>query len=205
MSISMIELVMALLTGMLLGIGLYWFLYRAKVNKATTLNHELEKRDQELSEIREQLQHMVQRDRDMSDYKTKVDDHFVETAALINQMTQSYKAVYDHLEKGAIALVGKENLQKRLSNVQAQPVKLEYIGLGSQADPPEVGYVVVTEQPLPEHEALQQRLAEALHVAPQDVPETLHNVMTEAMAKAVEQVLKEFDIAVSLKPTPELF
>jgi uncharacterized protein len=205
MSISMIELVMALLVGMLLGIGLYWWMYQARVNKAKTLDRELERREQELSEVREQLQHMVQRDRETSDYKSKVDDHFVETAALINQMTQSYKAVYDHLEKGAISLVGKENLQKRLANVQAQPVKLEYIGLSSQTDSPEVGYVVVVEQTLPENEALQQRLAEALDVTTQDVPEALHNVMTEAMAKNVEKILREFDIEASLKPMPELF
>jgi uncharacterized membrane-anchored protein YhcB (DUF1043 family) len=205
MSISMIELVMALLVGMLLGIGLYWWMYQARVNKAKTLDRELERREQELSEVREQLQHMVQRDRETSDYKSKVDDHFVETAALINQMTQSYKAVYDHLEKGAISLVGKENLQKRLANVQAQPVKLEYIGLSSQTDLPEVGYVVVVEQTLPENEALQQRLAEALDVTTQDVPEALHNVMTEAMAKNVEKILREFDIEASLKPMPELF
>jgi uncharacterized membrane-anchored protein YhcB (DUF1043 family) len=205
MSISTIELVMTLLAGMLLGIGLYWWMYQARVNKAKTLDRELERRDQELSEVREQLQHMVQRDRDMSDYKHKVDDHFVETAALINQMTQSYKAVYDHLEKGAMSLVGKETLQKRLSNVQAEPVKLEYIGLSSQTAAPEVGYIVVIEQALPENEALQQRLAEALQVATQDVPEALNNVLTEAVAKEVEQILGEFEIKVSRKPTPELF
>jgi uncharacterized membrane-anchored protein YhcB (DUF1043 family) len=205
MSISTIELVMALLVGMLLGIGLYWWMYQARVNKGKTLDRELERRDQELSEVREQLQHMVQRDRDMSDYKHKVDDHFVETAALINQMTQSYKAVYDHLEKGAMSLVGKETLQKRLSNVQAEPVRLEYIGLSSQTAAPEVGYIVVMEQALPENEALQQRLAEVLQVATQDVPEALNNVMTEAVSKEVEQILGEFDIAASRKPTPELF
>ena len=205
MSISTIELLMAVLAGMLVGIGLYWLIYRSRFGKAENLSKELLRRDEELSEAREQLQHMVQRDREMSGYKSQVDDHFVETAALINQMTQSYKAVYDHLEKGAVSLVGKENMQKRLGNIRSEPVKLEYIGLGSQPEVEPEGYVLVLEQDLPENEQLLGKLAEALEVSPQDVIETLHGVMPQAMAQRLEQILREHGILVSLRTTPELF
>ncbi len=207
MSISMIEILIAALLGVLLGIGLYWLMYRSRFSKAEGLNKELEQRNQELSEVREQLQHMVQRDRDQSDYKSKVDDHFVETAALINQMTQSYKAVYDHLEKGAFSLVGKETLQERLGDIQSEPVRLEYIGLGStqSAEAREIGYVLVLEQDLPENEQLLKQLAEALGVSLQDIPEALHSVLTQPVAQRLEQILHDHSVSASVKPTTELF
>jgi uncharacterized membrane-anchored protein YhcB (DUF1043 family) len=204
MSISLIELLMAVLAGMLVGIGLYWLMYRRRLSKAESLSKELLRRDQELLETREQLQHMVQRDREVSDYKGKVDDHFVETAALINQMTQSYKAVYDHLEKGAVSLVGRENLQKRLANIRSEPVKLEYIGLGTGQREDAVGYVLVLEQDLPEDEGLHQQLSEVLQVSPQEVSESLNTVMSQSTAKKLEKLLQDYGISVTLRPTPEL-
>jgi hypothetical protein len=57
-----------------------------------------------------------------------VTEHFVKTAHLVNELTHSYKAVYDHLEKGAYTLVGSETLHQRLEKVEAEPVMLEYLG-----------------------------------------------------------------------------
>jgi uncharacterized membrane-anchored protein YhcB (DUF1043 family) len=205
MQTNYIEIVMALLVGVLLGMLISRLSSRNK-SKVEPLTKELEQRNQELLQIKEQLQHMVQRDREMSGYKSQVDDHFVETAALINQMTQSYKAVYDHLEKGAVALVGRENLQKRLGNIRSEPVKLEYIGLSHQdTETEQPGYVVVLEQALPENEQLLEKLAKALEVLPQDVAEALNGVMSQAMAKRLEQILHEYGISVGLRTTPELF
>ncbi|HEX7021609.1 MAG TPA: DUF1043 family protein [Trueperaceae bacterium] len=61
-------------------------------------------------------------------YREDVTTHFVQTADLINNLTQSYKAVYDHLERGAFALVGEERLREELEAVEAEPVMLEYLG-----------------------------------------------------------------------------
>lgn len=61
-------------------------------------------------------------------YREEVSDHFIKTADLVNNLTHSYRAVYEHLEGGAYQLVGEETLQKRLANVDAEPVMLEYIG-----------------------------------------------------------------------------
>ena len=205
MQINYIQMTIALAVGLLLGILISRLILRNKLSKSNSLDKDLEQRNQELSEAREQLQHMVQRDREMSGYKSSVDDHFVETAALINQMTQSYKAVYDHLEKGAVALVGRENLQKRLGNIRAEPVKLEYIGLGSHQDTEPPGYVVVLGQALPENEKLLEKLAEVLEILPQDVAEALNGVMSQVTAKRLEQILREYGVGVGLKTTPELF
>lgn len=66
--------------------------------------------------------------REMESYREEVGEHFVETAALVNSLTQTYKAVYDHLESGAYRLVGETELRARLEDVDAEPVMLEYIG-----------------------------------------------------------------------------
>lgn len=65
---------------------------------------------------------------ELQQYREEVSDHFVKTADLVNNLTHSYRAVYEHLEGGAYQLVGEETLQKRLANVDAEPVMLEYIG-----------------------------------------------------------------------------
>jgi uncharacterized membrane-anchored protein YhcB (DUF1043 family) len=65
---------------------------------------------------------------ELDGYKQNVSEHFVQTAELVNELTRSYKAVYDHLEQGAYRLVGEEALRRQLADVDAEPVKLEYIG-----------------------------------------------------------------------------
>jgi uncharacterized membrane-anchored protein YhcB (DUF1043 family) len=70
---------------------------------------------------------------ELEEYREEVTEHFVETAQLVNNLTRSYKAVYDHLEHGAYRLVGDEKLRKELGYVESEPVKLEYIGRRKQS------------------------------------------------------------------------
>jgi uncharacterized membrane-anchored protein YhcB (DUF1043 family) len=46
---------------------------------------------EELSELRERF----------SDYRDQVTQHFMRTSELVQEMTQSYRAVYEHLATGA--------------------------------------------------------------------------------------------------------
>lgn len=71
---------------------------------------------------------------ELDEYRLEVKEHFVQTAELVNNLTRSYKAVYDHLESGAYGLVGNEALHKELGNVEEEPIKLEYIGSRSPAE-----------------------------------------------------------------------
>lgn len=64
-------------------------------------------------------------------FKTEVTDHFVETARLINQLTDSYKAVFDHLSEGADQLVEPDTLRERLPAVSDKEVRLKRIGAGA--------------------------------------------------------------------------
>lgn len=107
MEINWLFAIIALVIGLLIGFGIATF----------------RRRDPESNEAK------VERlDSELKAYREEVSDHFVKTAALVNNLTQSYKEVYDHLEGGAYKLVDDQVLQEQLGMVDAEPVMLEYIG-----------------------------------------------------------------------------
>lgn len=55
-------------------------------------------------------------------------DHFVTTANLVNDMTDSYKAVFDHLNEGANKLVDSTELRQRLPHEDRGVITLSRIG-----------------------------------------------------------------------------
>ena len=61
-------------------------------------------------------------------FRDEVNEHFVQTAELINQLTDSYKAVFDHLSDGAEKLVAPEVIRERLPEVGDEEVRLKRIG-----------------------------------------------------------------------------
>jgi len=61
-------------------------------------------------------------------FREEVNEHFIETAELINRMTDSYKAVFDHLSQGAERLVEDQVVQERMPKVGDQEVRLKHIG-----------------------------------------------------------------------------
>ena len=65
-------------------------------------------------------------------FREEVNEHFVQTAELINQLTDSYKAVFDHLSDGAGKLVDEKALRERMPRVTSQEVRLKHIGSASE-------------------------------------------------------------------------
>lgn len=66
--------------------------------------------------------------RENEKFRNEVTEHFVETAQLINQLTDSYKAVFDHLSSGAEKLVDDKALAERMPRVSSQEVRLRHLG-----------------------------------------------------------------------------
>ena len=56
-------------------------------------------------ELREELNHLKER---FTDYREQVTQHFMRTSELVQEMTQSYRAVYEHLASGAQNLCSDE-------------------------------------------------------------------------------------------------
>lgn len=61
-------------------------------------------------------------------FREEVNEHFVQTAELINQLTDSYKAVFDHLSEGAERLVDEKAVRERMPQVSDEEIRLKRIG-----------------------------------------------------------------------------
>lgn len=70
-------------------------------------------------------------------FRDQVNEHFVQTAELINRLTDSYKAVFDHLSEGADKLVEPEVVRERMPQVSNEEVRLKRIGSVTPSSPPE--------------------------------------------------------------------
>ena len=66
--------------------------------------------------------------RENAQFREEVNEHFVQTAELINQLTDSYKAVFDHLSEGAEMLVEPDVVRERMPQVTDEEVRLKRIG-----------------------------------------------------------------------------
>jgi len=66
--------------------------------------------------------------------RDKVTEHFVKTAGLVNQMTDSYKAVFEQLQEGASQLLDEQTLRERLAHDDADEVRLGKIGYRKNHD-----------------------------------------------------------------------
>ena len=66
-----------------------------------------------------------------SDYRHKVDQHFVDTAAAVDELNRSYQKVVQHLSAGAQTLMGKEALQEQLAQRSNKAVTVSYLAAAS--------------------------------------------------------------------------
>ena len=80
---------------------------------------------------------------ELADYKQEVSHHFEKTAELVNTMTASYRAVYEHLATGA------QNLCKEQASKLAMDAPVERIANPEEAAPAEENTVAVAEEQPP--------------------------------------------------------
>lgn len=66
--------------------------------------------------------------RENARFREEVNEHFVQTAELINRLTDSYKAVFDHLSDGAEKLVDLAAVRERMPQVTDEEVRLKRLG-----------------------------------------------------------------------------
>ena len=64
-------------------------------------------------ELQKELDQLKDR---FTDYRDQVTQHFMRTSELVQEMTQSYRAVYEHLANGAQRLCSDENDTSRLES-----------------------------------------------------------------------------------------
>lgn len=83
------------------------------------LSYLLGVRDRHAAKLEDELAHLKA---DFSDYRGKVDAHFVETSELFQDMTERYRAVYEHLATGARSLCSEGLRTQRLDVPESRPL-----------------------------------------------------------------------------------
>ncbi len=73
-------------------------------------------------------QHSVREmEKKLDDYQHKVEDHFAKTADLIDNLTDSYQAVFSHLSESAEELLTDEQIRQQLINRRSREVTIKYL------------------------------------------------------------------------------
>lgn len=65
--------------------------------------------------------------KELEDYKAAVSEHFGKTADLVDNLTSSYKDVFEHLGSSARQLLSEEEVTKHLQSRAAKAVTLTYM------------------------------------------------------------------------------
>ncbi|MBL4772824.1 MAG: DUF1043 family protein [Alcanivoracaceae bacterium] len=70
----------------------------------------------------------------LNNYQQEVAQHFEQTADLVDELTQSYKKVFDHLGKSARGLMTDEQVQAQIEKRKGNKVTLEFLTDDSQSN-----------------------------------------------------------------------
>lgn len=67
-------------------------------------------------------------------YQEQVEGHFAKTADLIDNLTESYKAVFEHLSESAETLLTEEQIKNQLANRKSREVTIKYLKGSENSD-----------------------------------------------------------------------
>ena len=99
-------LVLAATAGLAAGFLLAWLFLRGKQSRQASEREALKQ--------------------ELDDYRSRVDQHFADTAEAVDALNRSYQNVIRHLSNGAQTLMGKEALQEQLAKRSDKAVTLGY-------------------------------------------------------------------------------
>ena len=111
------SIIVAAAIGFFIGAVLVWIIKNTNQSNAEHLQEESEALRKEYEALKKTF----------ADYRNNVSNHFAKTADAVDQLTDSYKNVYNHLSAGARALMDKESLQKQIEKRQGKSVTLAYL------------------------------------------------------------------------------
>lgn len=121
----MIELISYVIVGIIIG-----FLFTFIFMRAKNTNQSEQKMEQKLNA-----------------YQNKVEAHFAQTADLIDNLTDSYKKVFEHLSESANQLLTEEQVQRQIEQRNNRQVTLSYLNEQQpQAEPKEAADLAETDK-----------------------------------------------------------
>ena len=145
---------------------------------------------------REAMQEKIdQAEKELSDYKHEVAEHFIETADLVNAMTESYQAVHEHLAKGAQSLCDDQVKVNRLQ-VMTEALESAPAQTTEQAVPIDVEPVVeeTTTEEAVQTETAATTTETSVAIDEENIPTLDQTVaQTEPQAEAAETEVTQAD------------
>ena len=160
------NIIIAAAAGFFIGAVLVWIIKNTNQNNAEHLQEESEALRKEYEALKKTF----------ADYRNNVNNHFAKTADAVDQLTDSYKNVYNHLSAGARALMDKESLQKQIEKRQGKSVTLAYLAQNQENDKP-------AEAPNPAQPPAKPAAAEPAKTTPPAKPAAAEPAKTAAPAK----------------------
>ncbi|PIE46230.1 MAG: hypothetical protein CSA44_00670 [Gammaproteobacteria bacterium] len=116
--------------------------------------------------VEEAKQKVEAAEKELADYKASVSQHFGQTADLIDDLTQSYKAVFEHLGSSARHLLTEEEVKQHLQSRASKAVTLTYLADESISDSNPMVQAqaeIQSETIVDEVEAEAEQMATAIH------------------------------------------
>ncbi len=116
----------------------------------------------------------------LTKYQEDVVSHFEQTADLVDELTQSYKKVFDHLGQSARELLTEEQVKEQIEKRKDRKITLGFLTEESDAEVIET----VSEEPIEEvqetnDEIIEQKTDEGKDSLEQDVEELIEEIETE--------------------------
>ncbi len=116
------------------------------------------------SRLKETNRKVEATEKELADYKASVSEHFGQTADLIDDLTRSYKAVFEHLGSSARNLLSEEEVKHHLQSRANKAVTLTYLTDAGASD----SIVKARAETQPEESVVDEVKAEAEQKATSD-------------------------------------
>ncbi len=94
-------------------------------------------------------------EKELADYKASVSEHFGQTADLIDDLTRSYKAVFEHLGSSARDLLSEEEVKHHLQSRANKAITLTY--LADEGEREDTTVVEAMAEPQPEEKTTDEQ------------------------------------------------
>lgn len=133
----------------------------------------------------------VELEEKLKTYQEDVVQHFEKTADLVDDLTQSYKKVFDHLGNSARELMTDEQLQLQMEKRKGQKVTLEFLPLVANVSQEELFEELVEEVESQEvdKEEIQEVVEEIALEKNDSVESDLEEASEESTEESPEEVL----------------